>query len=179
MTALVLFGMAVSASPASASEASVTVSGGSLGLATVPIVHDFVQVTLTGRSEQTYSELDDFTVIDGRGTGEGWVLTMAATPFREWDGTAYVPGGKSLPTGSLSMPALTAIPVETLAAPPWTEPSSLHLDGASVVVARAGRDEGMGTYRFTTPEPLVLTVPASAYAGTYRSDLSISVTSGP
>lgn len=157
----------------------VAVSGGSLGLSPTPAVGDFMVVTLDGSARKTEAGLDDFSVVDGRGTGDGWTVSVQATQFREWDGTAYVVNGKSLPVGSLSMPAPTVVAMGTESMPPEIAAGPFHIDGASVIIARAARGAGMGVYLLGAPEPLVLTVPASAYVGTYRSELSVSVTSGP
>jgi hypothetical protein len=53
------------------------------------------------------------------------------------------------------------------------------LDGTAVTVAHAHPGTGMGRYIFTPTAGLHVTVPAAAYAGTYRSAVSVSVTSGP
>jgi hypothetical protein len=46
-------------------------------------------------------------------------------------------------------------------------------DGSPVTIATAGTDEGMGSYDFSATT-LTLTVPASAYADTYSSDVTIT-----
>jgi len=87
--------------PATAESTTAVVSGGSLGLSSAPAVGDFVLVRLDGSARQTHAALDDFSVVDARGTGAGWTVSVQATQFREWDGTFYAADGKTLPKGSL------------------------------------------------------------------------------
>jgi hypothetical protein len=77
------------------------------------------------------------------------------------------------------MPPPTVVAAGTGSAPPEVASGPSHIDGFSAVIARAAGGTGMGTYLFSAPGPLILTVPASVYAGTYRSELSVSVISGP
>lgn len=146
---------------------------------TVVTVSDFAPVTLDATTKTTTATMDNFSVTDDRGTGEGWSVTVQATQFRQWDGTAYVAGGKTLPTGSLSLPAPTVTAVGTESAPPAVTPGPYAIDGSAVKVASATVNTGMGTYDFTQSGPLTLTIPASAYALIYRSELTVSLSSGP
>ncbi|MGH9153018.1 MAG: hypothetical protein ACRD03_11610 [Acidimicrobiales bacterium] len=102
---------------------------------------------------------------------------MAATQFREYDsGTGqYVSGGRTLPVGSLSMAAPSVDPTSAsvaVAAGPHS------IDGATVKIVSAGSGTS-GTWQFTHGGPLTLTVPASAHAVVYRSEISVAVASGP
>jgi hypothetical protein len=146
---------------------------------TNPAVADFPGITLNGTAQTVSAQLATFTVDDSRGTGAGWNVTVQATQFAEHNGTSYVTGGKTLPTSSLTMPAPTVTangttsPAPTIqAGAPWA------IDAGAVKIASAALDTGMGTYDFGAVT-LSLTVPASAYANTYRSDVTVSVVSGP
>jgi hypothetical protein len=145
---------------------------------TVATVSNFAPVTLDGTTKTTTATMDNFSVTDDRGTGEGWTVTVSATQFREWDGIAYVAGGRTLPTGSLSMPAPTVAAVATESPSPSITPGPYVIDGSSIKIASAAADTGMGTYNFTQGS-LTLTIPASSYAATYRSELTVSLSSGP
>jgi hypothetical protein len=139
------------------------------------MVSDFAPVTLDGTAKTTTATMSDFSVTDDGGAG--WHVTVQATPFQEFDaGTGqYVTGGKTLPAGSLTMPAPTVTPAAasiTVAAGPHA------IDGASVQLASAAAGT-TGTYTFTQGGPLTLTLPSSAYARTYRSEVTIAVASGP
>lgn len=165
-------------STATASDAAdATVSAGALALSPAPVTLGF-SVTLDGTARSIASSMDGFAVIDARGTGAGWAVTIQATTFRGWDRAAYIAGGRTLPNGSLTMAAPAVAPMGTNSPGPVVASGSHAIDGATMVLAHAAADTGMGTYTFT-PGELVLTVPASTYAGTYRSEIAVTVASGP
>ncbi len=159
----------------------ISVTGGDL-TATTPTVGDFAAVTLDGTAKPTTASLGNWDVTDARGTGLGWHLTFQATQFAEWDTatSTYVTNGKTLAANSLKMPAPSVVADGTLSALPTILPGPYTLDGGSAVkVASAALDAGMGNYDFTPGGSLTLTVPSSAYAKTYRSEVTVSVVSGP
>lgn len=137
-------------------------------------VSDFAAVTLDGTAKTTTATMSDFSVTDT--AGAGWHVTVAATQFQEFDVGAgqHVTGGKNLPAGSLTMPAPTVSPAGGITIPP----GPYAVDGATVQLASAATGT-TGTYDFTHGGPLTLTLPASAYARTYRSEVTIAVASGP
>lgn len=174
-----------------ADSSDVTVTGASdLGI-TNPAAGNFTGVTLDGTVKTTYATLDNFTATDARGTGAGWNVTVQGTQFAEHNGTAYVASGKTLPTSSLQMAGVTITKADsTSSAIPTATSGPYTLDGGSAVkIASAAADgTGMGSYTFTQgdldsgtsgSQALKLTVPASAYAKTYRSDVTVSIVSGP
>lgn len=126
----------------------------------------------------THAPLGSFSVTDARGSGHGWTLSLQATPFREWDGSAYVPDGKRLPLGSLGPAGLSVTADGTDSQAPAVGIGPYTLDGPAVTVATAPAGTGMGRFVFD-PSSLTVTVPANAYARTYRSELSVSLASGP
>ena len=156
-----------------ASAVSDAASAQSLNPATVT-VSDFASVVLNGTAATTTATMSDFTVTDTAGVG--WHVSVQATVFAEVDGTgAYVTGGKTLPAGSLAMPAPTVTPSGgsvTVAAGPYL------LDGATVQIVTAGSGT-TGTFTLTQGGSLTLSLPASAFARTYRSDVTVAVQSGP
>lgn len=137
-------------------------------------VSDFASVTLDGTGKTTTATMSNFSVSDT--AGAGWQVTVGATQFQEFDvGAAqYVTGGKTLPAGSLTMAAPTVSPAGGITIPP----GPYAIDGATVQLASAATGT-TGTYDFTQGGLLTLTIPASAYARTYRSDMTIAVASGP
>ena len=175
-----VLGVVLVPSGLAADATDVAVTGGALAITTPPTVANFPGVTLDGTAETVNAALDAFEVNDSRGSGAGWNVTVQATQFAEHNGVIYTLGGKTLPTGSLSMPApavtqdgtTSALP-SVQAGAPWAVDA-----GSAVKIASAAVDAGMGKYDFTSTS-LALTVPASAYAKTYRSDLTVSVVSGP
>ena len=176
VTALV--GLVVPAAHA-ADPTDVIVSAGSLSI-TSPTVANFTAVTLDGTAETTTAAMDAFSVTDARGTGAGWNTTVQATQFAEHNGTIYVASGKTLAQNSLSMPAPTVAANGTDSANPTITAGPYSIDDtAAVKVASAATNDGMGTYNFTQSGPLTLSIPSTAYATTYRSDVTVSVVTGP
>ncbi|MGZ8693126.1 MAG: WxL domain-containing protein [Gaiellaceae bacterium] len=147
---------------------------------TSPLAADFAGVTLDGAAQNRTAALDGFSVTHSTVPGAGWTITVQATQFKEYAAGAYVGGGKTLPAGSLAMPAPTVTPVGTSSPAPTIEAGApWAIDGASAVkIASAPADEGMGQYDFGAVT-LSLIVPASAYAKTYRSDVTFSAVVGP
>ncbi|MDQ3914430.1 MAG: WxL domain-containing protein [Actinomycetota bacterium] len=179
-------------SAAAADPTDVVVTGASsLGLTTVT-AGNFTGITLDGSVKTTYAALDNFDATDARGTGAGWNVTVQGTQFAEHNGTAYVASGKTLPLNSmlLAVPTVAKKDSTSSALPTVSIGSSTAVDASSAVkIASAAADgTGMGSYTFTQgdldtgtagTQPLKLTVPASAYAKTYRSDVTVSIVSGP
>lgn len=88
-------------------------------------------------------------------------------------------GGKTLAPGSLRMVPPEIISSNTLSPGPRIQPGLYIIDdGSAVVVAQAAVGAGTGRYTFG-PTILTLTVPASAYARTYQSNVTVSIVSGP
>lgn len=141
-------------------------------------VSDFTPVTLSGTLTTTTATMSDFSVTDSRGTGEGWNVVVQGSLFAEWNG-GYVAGGRTLPAGSLSMPAPSVSSPEATPSPPAMTAGPYPIDGHAVKIASAAAGSGQGTYTFTQTGPLTLTVVAAAYARTYRSEITVSVASGP
>lgn len=122
-------------------------------------------------------------ITDARGTGEGWALSMSLEQFKEHDGQAYVTDGKTLHTGSLKITSspvvtqkdITSSPVETIT------PIAVDqvLDGVgSVKLLTAERDGGMGSYT-VSDLGVELTIPANAYAKTYKTEATVTLTTAP
>ena len=169
----------VPAAQAAGDPTNVTVTAAEISLGAIS-VSDFGAVTLDGTANTTSATMAAFSVNDARGSGAGWNVTIAATEFAEWDGSAYVDGGKTLGTSRTSLGNATVAKIdETSSNVPTMTAGVYTLDaGAAVEIASAGEGEGMGTYTIT-PGAVSLTVDADAYARNYRSDVTVSLTSGP
>lgn len=136
-------------------------------------VSDFAPVVLDGTPMSATATMSDFTVTDS--AGDGWHVMVQATQFAEVDSTgAYVAGGKTLPVGSLAMPAPGISPAEgaSVSAGPYL------IDGATVQIVSVASGNP-GTFSVTQSGPLTLSIPSSAYARSYRSDMTIALHSGP
>lgn len=171
------------AAPAAASEVAVT--GGSLAFTASPTAGNFSGATLNGVAQTVTAALVTFEVNDARGTGAGWNVTVQATQLKEWDSTlnagagGYVTSGKTLPTSSLSLSAPTATADGTTSTAPSVTAGPYTIDaGSAVKIASAATDTGMGKYDFSATT-LTLSVPASAYAKTYKSAVTVTLNTGP
>ena len=146
--------------------ASVTgASGISMALPSNPSVSD----TLDG-TDQTVSWSAVLGVVDARGSGAGWNLTMSATTFS--DGS-----GHTLAAGSVS--GVTAACVAGNSCTTATNAISypLALSGTAAKFFNAAANSGMGKVNVT---PSVdVSVPGNAYAGTYTSTVTLAAVSGP
>lgn len=172
-------GVGVAPAMAAPDDTNVTVTGGSLSI-TDPVVGDFAGITLSGAPQDTTAAVDAFTVNDATGTGDGWKVTIQASQLAEWDGVGYVADGATLALSSMSLPASTVTALNgTTSAVPTVNAGPFAIDnGAAVEVASAALDTGMGEYEFSA-QTLTLSVPAHVYAKQYRSDVTLSVVTGP
>jgi putative surface cell wall-binding protein len=178
-TAAVLAALAVPAQ-AETDTTSIQLTGGSLSFTQQPLADDFAATALTGAPQLVTTNMNDWKVNDARGTGTGWNVTFQATPFD--DGA-----GHTLPAGSLKMLAPTVTPTNVLnvAVPPVLQGALFTLDGGSAVpVVSALAATGQGEWKFDqlnlpATKDLQLTVPASAYAGTYTSNLTFTLGATP
>jgi hypothetical protein len=137
-------------------------------------VSDFGPVVLDGNPASTTATMSNFTVTDT--SGDGWHVMVQATQFAEVNEAGeYVVGGRTLPVGSLAMPAPTVTPPDPAVT---VEPGPYLIDGGEVqiVTAAAGNP---GTFELTHGGPLTLSLPSSVYAASYRSDVTIVVHTGP
>lgn len=176
-------GAAAPAAHAAADDTNVTVSASNLTLGTIAIA-DFTGVTLDGTVNSTTTTMTAFDVNDSRGTGAGWNVTIGATEFAEWNGTAYVTGGKTIGTSRTSMTTATVAKADaTSSTAPTMTAGAYTLDaGSAVKIASAAADgTGMGSYTITPggSNGVSLTVDADTYAKAYRSDVTVTLATGP
>ena len=161
-----------------AADTTVTVNGGALSIS-APSVANFAAVNLDGTAKETNAAVGTFNVTDARGNGNGWHVTASASQFAEWNGSEYVSGGKTLAEGSLELSEPTVAANGTDSPEPTVESGPYTIDnGSGVTLASAAEDEGMGKYDFGNTS-LTLSIPADAYAKTYKSTVTISVTTAP
>lgn len=179
ITCATLWAMATSHAVAS-DPTDLPLVGGSLVLTAEPTAPNFSSITMDGTAKTGTVTLSTFEVNDARGSGAGWSVTVQATRFAEHNGTIYVIGGKQLPVNSLSMTAPTVAADGTSSAAPSITAGPYTMDsGSATKIASAAVDSGMGKYDFGATT-LTVSVPANAYAGrTYRSDLTVTVATGP
>ena len=181
---LVVAGLAVGAlsapagALASGASTSITLSGGSLAFSTTPSASDFASTALTGSQQTIHANFANWGVTDARGTGVGWHVTFQASQFT---GTGPI----TLPTSSLVLTAPVITPNGVnLAVPPVAQGTTFTLDGGSAVsVVHALAATGQGSWTMTQANlaggDLALTVPANAAAGSYTSNLTFTLATGP
>lgn len=178
-TALLTFAVAMPAL-ADSTTGTAEVTGGAL---TLDSAASFALsgTTLNG-SDQTASATFDIDLKDLTGTGNGWRVTIEATPFTnaaESDildaDAAYInamaygcddPDGAGPLTQTCTAPTSS---VDYLSAP-------LFLNAPGTLF-NAAADTGMGD--FTLTPTFKLDLPANAYDGSYESTLTLTVASGP
>ena len=188
LTALAV-GAAAPAAYAAGDNTDVTVTAADLTLGTIAI-DDFTGVTLDGTVNSTTTTMAAFDVNDSRGTGAGWNVMIGATEFAEWDSTlnagagGYVPSGKTIGASRTSMATATVAKADaTSSTEPTMTAGAYTLDaGSAVKIASAATDgTGMGSYTITPggSNGVALTVDADTYAKTYRSDVTVTLATGP
>jgi WxL domain surface cell wall-binding len=163
---------------ASGASTSITLTGGALSFSTTPSASDFPSTQLTGAQQTIHTNFANWGVKDATGSGAGWHVTFQASQF---SGSGPI----TLPTGSLVLttPVITPSGIN-LAVPPISEGATFTLDGGSAVgVVDALAGTGQGSWTMTQANlaggDLALTVPANAAAGTYTSNLTFTLSSGP
>lgn len=179
--AVVLAAMIV-ATAFAAGETGVTLTGFSLSGGAITF-SDFSGVTLNGQLQTTTATWNIADVVDSRGTGEGWNLSLTLTQLQEYDTDHYVVSGHTIPTSSITV---TTAPVVSLAdgtsSPANTitvVATSTALDtGSPVKLLSAATDGGMGSYH-VSDLTATLAIRADAYAGTYKTDATVALVSGP
>lgn len=146
--------------------ASVTgASGISMSLPSGPSVSD----TLDG-TDQTVSWSAVLGVVDARGTGAGWNLTMSATSFSDGSGHTLAPGTVSGVTASCHGGSSCTAASNSVTYP-------LTLSGTAAKFFNAAAASGMGKVDVTPSVDVA--IPGNAYAGTYTSTVTLAAVSGP
>ncbi len=172
---VVLGALVAVSSSAVAAPTDATLTGGAL-TSTAPLVGNFATVALDGTAKTTTAAVGTFSVSDLTGTGAGWKVTAQGTRFTAPVGTLNA--GKQLAANSLVLSAPTATANGTTSTGPVVAAPAPIDSGTAVSIASAAAGTGMGTYDFTATT-MTLSVPADAYAATYRSDVTITVASTP
>lgn len=152
--------------------ATVTGAGSvSLAAATTAAFSD----TLDG-TDQTVTYQLPLTVIDARGTGGGWNMTVTSTQFNT--------GTHTLATGASSMTSIAAAcnagstctnPTNAVALP-IAVPAAVSAP-AAVKFFNSASTTGMGS--FTVTPTISVAIPGNAYAGSYASTVTVAVAAGP
>ena len=149
----------------SATAAITGTAGVSLNLPSAPAI----SATLNG-ADQSVSYSPQLGVVDARGTGTGWNVTVAATPFTDSANHTFAAGSITSVSQSCASGSSCSAPTNSV-----TYPVSLSSTASKVFSAAA--NTGMGKVNVT---PTIETsIPGNAYAGTYSSTLTIATALSP
>jgi WxL domain surface cell wall-binding len=125
--------------------------------------------TLDG-TDQTVSWSALLGVVDARGTGAGWNLTMSATSFSDGSGHTLAPGSLSGVTAACHAGNSCTAATNAISYP-------LTLSGTAAKFFNAAAASGMGKVDVTPSVDVA--IPGNAYAGTYTSTVTLAAVSGP
>lgn len=149
----------------SATAAVTGTAGVSLNLPSAPSISD----TLNG-ADQTISYAPQLGIVDARGTGTGWSVTVAATPFTDSSNHTFS-------AGSITSVAQACASGSSCSAPTNSVTYPVALSSTASKVFSAAANTGMGKVNVT---PTVeTTVPGNAYAGSYTSTLTVATALSP
>lgn len=155
----------VGAPPAGAVPATISVTAGGLTNTTALSIA-FPGITLNGTDQTVAVASTGWNAKDARGTGAGWNVTLTSTPFT---------GAGTIAVANFKTQLLAA---NISPAGPLSQVLSFQpLSGAALKLLNATGAAGMGSFNYA-PD-FQLTVPASAIAGSYSANVTVSINSGP
>ena len=160
--------VAASAALAGTLTTTATVSGTagtSLNLPANPSISD----TLTG-ADQTVSYAPLLGVVDARGSGAGWNLTVSATTFSDGLGHTLAPGTVSAVTQACNSGSSCTAATNAITYP-------LTVNGTAAKFFNAAANSGLGQINITPT--IQVAIPGNSYAGTYTSTVTLAATTGP
>jgi hypothetical protein len=141
-------------------------AGISLNLPAGPSLTD----TLDG-TDQTVSYAPVLGIIDARGSGFGWNLTISATTFSDGSGHTFAPGQvSSVASACHSGSTCTAASSSGITYP-------LTIGGTASKFFNAAVSSGLGKVDVTPSVDVV--IPGNAYAGTYTSTVTLAAATSP
>jgi hypothetical protein len=159
------------AADADQSKLSAAIESGDLKFAPAPSDVAFDAIKITGRPEETRGTLDAFGVVDARGTGAGYHLTLQASQFKS---DAGILPADSLMIGDTNVKAGEGV---TSKAPVWSGNRTIDNE-TGIVALSADIDTGLGLFEIQKSE-MTLAIPASVKAGAYTSVLEATIVTGP
>jgi hypothetical protein len=140
-------------------------SGLSLNLPANPSISD----TLDG-TDQTVSYAPVLGLVDARGSGAGWNLTMSATTFSDGAGHTLQPGTIASVSDGCHSGSSCTTPTNSVSVP-------ITLSTTAAKFFNSALNTGLGKVDVT---PTVnVSIPGNSYAGTYTSTVTVAAVSGP
>lgn len=129
-----------------------------------------ISSTLDG-TDQTASYSPVLGVVDARGTGAGWNLTISATDFSDGSGHTLAPGTVTAAAQAChSGSSCTAATSSGITYP-------LTITGTAAKFFNAATSTGLGKVDVTPT--IQVAIPGNAYAGTYTSTVTLAAATGP
>jgi len=155
------------------------VSAGPLSI-TPGAIGDLSAVPLTGIVQTSTGKFGDTTIIDATGSGAGWNVNISASALTNESAPASL---QSLPVNSLTIaaPTVTAAIGSSDDSPTNIVKSGGAIDngGTGVKVLNAIPNQGMGTYTANLGNLTLTLNPKDAYAGTYSTTITTTITNTP
>lgn len=126
--------------------------------------------TLDGTDQvATYSPV--LNMVDARGTGAGWKITVAATTFSDGHSHTLAAGTITSATQVCHTGSSCTAATNSITGYPLT------LTGTAASIFNAALGTGLGQLDITPT--FSVAVPGNAYAGTYTSTVTLAATTGP
>ena len=174
----VVFGaLAITFATVAPASAALRIDDGSGGSS--PVISGFSDVTLNGAAQLSTATIAPFTIIDDSGSGAGWNLSLQVPDFENGTGVGCTTGATAtVPANTLTMDALVVAPADdTTVMDGVTAQAFVDFTSPQKIII-ADINEGAGTYT-VAPQVMRLTVPSTAYAGAYCSEVTLALSSGP
>jgi hypothetical protein len=131
--------------------------------------------TLDG-TDQTVTYQLPLTVVDARGTGGGWNMTVTSTQFTTGTRTLATSASSMTTVASTCNAGSTCTSPTNAIALPIAVPAGVTAPTA-VKFFNSAANTGMGA--FTVTPTVSVTIPGNAYAGSYASTVTIAIAAGP
>lgn len=192
--ALLMSGSVLNAKAATVDQnATASVKGGEL-LLSVGGTIALPPITLDGTTKVTQSTIPPVTILDATGTGDGWKVSVSATPFKEVTPVGGFKAGttaKQFNVETFNLATKTIVPKDGSSITGVTANTTRQsLNGSEIVLANASKGNGLGKYELQfAPDALQLQaihtkayVDDVNYAGQktpYTSTLTWAVTVAP
>lgn len=152
---------------AASANTQVNLIGGQVTLSPITI-GSFGDVVLTGLDQTVQANIEDFTITDARGTGQGWTLQVSAIRFgigtnKMRDGALKITGAKGAPVGKSDDFDQSYINDSFVIT---------EVPGNFIVVPQS---KGKGTFTFTDAKLNFEIWPKEAIGGTYSTTITFDL----
>jgi hypothetical protein len=109
-------------------------------------------------------------IVDARGTGAGWNLTLSATTFSDGAGHTLAPGSVTGVTSACQVGNACTAATNSVTYP-------ITISGTAAKFFNASANTGLGKVNVTPS--VAVAIPGNAFAGTYTSTVTLAAVSGP